>query len=595
MPIGWQQVGGTLQQQLMMGRYALQEVIGRGGMGTVYQALDTTLDRLVAIKFINQNDMPDHEFVDRFFREARATAKLQHPNIIQVFDMGQEGSDYYMVMELLEGSTLKDVIQAHAPLPVSDAIQITVEILRGLGEAHHVGVIHRDIKPQNILRSKQNHWKLADFGIAHMESASTKLTKTGMMMGTVHYFSPEQARGEAVSYGSDLYAVGIMLYEMLTGYLPFDADEGIAVAIKHLQAPVPDPRVIRADLPESICQVLFRALEKTLDRRYQSAEEMIQALEAITGQASAPASNTISTSTQNSLPPVDRTASRKFQTRVQNTLQRPALSNAQTEEPISHDQNLSPENWSEGSKPKKSKKGISFLIILIVLVGGFFWYQSDNSTATNSTSEEGFNLEGLTKPDGTAQSEGNKNQFLKELDKAKKIRLEGDFKESVGNVEKSYDVDIRSTEDYEVINSDTNETFTRSKNQCSRAGDNSKFLTIDCDNPKMSETKRIVGLEKTLLKSMHEDKDSVTLYRTNDKGFVLHYKLSSPDSIVDQLDDWEEKNWLKGDITYQEGVYEIQLIYNSNKKLTKIQRILKLKNDSFGRPNVVVEQTMTIS
>ncbi len=577
----------------MMGRYALQEVIGRGGMGTVYQALDTTLDRLVAIKFINQNDMPDHEFVDRFFREARATAKLQHPNIIQVFDMGQEGSDYYMVMELLEGSTLKDLIQAQAPLSVPEAIRITVEILRGLGEAHQVGVIHRDIKPQNILRSKQNHWKLADFGIAHMESASTKLTKTGMMMGTVHYFSPEQARGEAVSYGSDLYSVGIMLYEMLTGYLPFDADEGIAIAIKHLQAPVPDPRAIRPDLPEAICHVLFRALEKTLDRRYQSAEEMIQDLQAINGQPSIPAVTTV-LSTQESLPPVDRTASRKFQTRMQNTLQTPVISSTEQVEPVLHDSNQTPGEWNHGSEPKKSKKGITFLVIVLALVGGFFWYQSDDSTPTNSTGEE-FDLEGLTKPSGAVQAESSRDKLLKELYKAKTTKSEGNLTELVGSTEHSYDVRIRGTKDYEVLNTNTNTAFSRQENQCSKGDNNSNFQTIDCDDSNISEMERIVGMEKTLLDGMIEDKDSVTLYKSDDKGYILHYKISSTDLILDQLDEWEEKNWLKGDITYKNGIYEIQLTYNSNKKLTKIQRILKLENDSYGRPNVMVEQTMTIS
>jgi serine/threonine protein kinase len=256
------------------GRYSIIEKIGEGGMAQVYKAQCTLLDRTVAVKVLRPQYASDEEFVARFLREAQAAARLSHPNVVNVYDVGKEGDTHYIVMEYVPGQTLKQVIARHAPLAVGQAINIAEQILLALKHAHSRGIIHRDVKPHNILITQDGRVKVTDFGIARAASASG-LTETGIVLGSVHYFSPEQAKGQTVGIQSDLYSLGIILYEMLTGRLPFQGDSPIAVALKQIQQePVP-PHKYNSSLPGWLEGIILKAMHKEPQERYSSAEEML--------------------------------------------------------------------------------------------------------------------------------------------------------------------------------------------------------------------------------------------------------------------------------------------------------------------------------
>ncbi|MRG28635.1 protein kinase [Laceyella tengchongensis] len=261
------------------GRYEILHLLGEGGMAVVYKAKDHHLNRDVAIKIMNQKLHEGEPAIKRFIREAQTAGKFSHPNIVNVFDIGNEDDLYYMVMELIEGPTLGDLIEERGPLPAKEAISIVMQICDGLAHAHKHGIIHRDIKPHNIMATADGTYKITDFGISRLLSAATQYTKTGTVMGSVHYFSPEQACGQELNYSSDLYSLGIVLYELVTGDVPFDADQSVAIALKHLQHPVPDPRGKNQALPAALCDIIYKALAKKPEDRYQSAEEFKQALQ----------------------------------------------------------------------------------------------------------------------------------------------------------------------------------------------------------------------------------------------------------------------------------------------------------------------------
>lgn len=259
------------------GRYEIISRVGGGGMAVVYKAKDLLLYRYVAIKVLNESLSNDSEFIRRFSREAQAAASLSHPNVVNVYDVGTEGHTHYIVMEYIEGPTLKEWIQQNGPLPPETVVDIASQICDGLAHAHENQIVHRDIKPHNILLGPGGRAKVTDFGIARAATSST-ITQTGSVMGSVHYFSPEQARGGVIGERSDLYSLGIVMYEMVTGRLPFDADSAIAIALKHLQEPVEDPRTYAADLPDSIRHIILKALEKDPEQRFASAKVMMQEL-----------------------------------------------------------------------------------------------------------------------------------------------------------------------------------------------------------------------------------------------------------------------------------------------------------------------------
>ena len=259
-------------------RYRITGRIGTGGMADVYCAHDEHLGRDVALKILHRRFSQDKEFVERFRREASSAAGLQHPNVVNVYDRGEFDGTYYIAMEFLRGRTLKDIIAAEAPLEPGRAIDIAVQLCAAAGFAHKRGVIHRDFKPQNVIVDDEGRVKVTDFGIAR--AGASEITETGSIMGTAQYLSPEQAQGQPVTESSDLYSIGVMLYEMLAGRLPFTGDSAVAIALQHLTEFPPDLHEAHPALED----VVMQALEKDPTRRFQSAEEFTSALEYARGQ-----------------------------------------------------------------------------------------------------------------------------------------------------------------------------------------------------------------------------------------------------------------------------------------------------------------------
>ena len=262
-----------MKEKILANRYRLTEQIGMGGMAIVYRAVDLRTGHNVAVKVLRPEYNEDSEFISRFQREAEAASKMTHHNIVNLLDVGMDGENRYLVMEYVQGKTLKTVIQERGKLSPALAGQIAIRILSALEHAHRNGIVHRDIKPQNILVHADGHIKVADFGIARIANSST-LTKGDNVMGSVHYFSPEQAKGEGANATSDLYSTGIVLYEMLTGRVPYDGDNPVAVAMQHLHAtPVPIQN-LAPDVQPALVRVCMKAMEKNPALRYQTARDM---------------------------------------------------------------------------------------------------------------------------------------------------------------------------------------------------------------------------------------------------------------------------------------------------------------------------------
>lgn len=272
-------------------RYVLESPIASGGMATVWQARDDVLARTVAVKILHPHLAEDEEFLKRFRREALAAARLSHPNIVSIYDTGSERSEddvprNYIVMEYCAGGTLTDVIQQHGPLDAQRASGIACGICDAVAYAHSNGVVHRDIKPANVLLTSDGTLKVADFGIAKAAFGDVDITTTGSILGTVTYLSPEQVQGEEPSARSDLYSLGVVLYEMLVGRPPFVEESQIAVAMKHARAEPPAPRSVRAGISRPVEAVVMKSLQKDPDDRYESAESMKRALESAAGRSS---------------------------------------------------------------------------------------------------------------------------------------------------------------------------------------------------------------------------------------------------------------------------------------------------------------------
>jgi tRNA A-37 threonylcarbamoyl transferase component Bud32 len=303
---------------LLNGRYRLDAQIGTGGMSTVYRAFDTVLERQVAIKLMHREIASDSDQLERFRREARAVAQLNHPHIVTVIDAGEDDNTPYIVFEYVEGETLKDRIRRHGRLPVQESIAYAIEIARALGVAHDRSIVHRDVKPQNVLVDEEGSAKVTDFGIARTLDQEG-LTADGRVLGTTDYVSPEQALGHPVTGQSDLYSLGIVLFEMLTGDVPFKGDNQVAVAMKHVREPLPDVQIRRPEVSSALAAVLDRATAKDLDQRYADDRELIADLEDVlaietqrSGQATGEATAVLRT-----LPP---SAQRKLPSRVTHPL-----------------------------------------------------------------------------------------------------------------------------------------------------------------------------------------------------------------------------------------------------------------------------------
>ena len=271
--------GDTLINTLFDGRYRILRRLGAGGMANVYLAEDEELGRRVAVKILNERYANDDLFIERFNREAKSAASLSHPNIVSIYDRGEAEGTYYIAMEVIEGRSLKELIMTRGPLPISVAIGYTKQILSALRFAHRNGIIHRDIKPHNVLLGPEDRLKVTDFGIAR--AGASQMTEAGSIMGTAQYLSPEQARGAPVTAASDLYSVGVVLYEMLTGQTPFNGDSPIQLAMKHLNETPKPPSQIRRGLPAELDHVVLRALAKEPEDRYQSSDELAADLDRV--------------------------------------------------------------------------------------------------------------------------------------------------------------------------------------------------------------------------------------------------------------------------------------------------------------------------
>src|SRR5919108_2034268 len=276
----------TLINTLFDGRYRIVRKLGAGGMANVYLAEDEDLGRRVAIKILNDRYANDEAFIERFRREAKSAAGLSHPNIVSIYDRGEAEGTYYIAMEVIEGRSLKELILTRGALPVSQAITFAKQLLEALRFAHRHGIIHRDIKPHNVLvstdeRAKRHETRLkvTDFGIAR--HGASQMTEAGPIMGTAQYLSPEQARGAPVTAASDLYSAGVVLYEMLTGKVPFNGDSAIEIAMKHVNDAPRPPSHLRSEISPELDQVVLRALAKEPEDRYQTAEDFIEDLERV--------------------------------------------------------------------------------------------------------------------------------------------------------------------------------------------------------------------------------------------------------------------------------------------------------------------------
>lgn len=270
-----------MSNKLLAGRYELIEKIGEGGMAIVYKGKDRLLNRYVAIKILRPEYTKDEEFIESFKRESQASARLSHPNIVGVYDVGKEGNIHFIVMELIEGKVLSEVIKEKGRIEYKEAISIIRQVASALSLAHKNQIIHRDIKPHNILITNTGVAKLADFGIAKAVSAATIVGGNNKIMGSVHYFSPEQARGSYVDERSDIYSLGIVLYEMLTGKVPFDGDNPVSIALMHINDPMPSVTKEVPGIPPQLEKIVNKATEKYQSNRYKDVDEMIRDLDDI--------------------------------------------------------------------------------------------------------------------------------------------------------------------------------------------------------------------------------------------------------------------------------------------------------------------------
>jgi serine/threonine-protein kinase len=267
--------------RLVADRYEVQELLGSGGMASVYRAHDTLLERPVALKVLHEHFSSDPEYVERFQREARAIARVSHPNIVTVIDRGSFDGQEYIVFEHVPGETLKDVVEREGPLPVAQALAFARQVARALAFAHEQGIVHRDVKPHNVLVDEDGGAKVTDFGLARSLDVEHDITQTGTVLGSSDYISPEQASGQPVDERSDQYALGVLLFELLTGEVPYPAENYMAAALRHVNDPVPSVRERRRDVPPRVDEIVRRAMAKQPEDRFPSTGALVGALEAV--------------------------------------------------------------------------------------------------------------------------------------------------------------------------------------------------------------------------------------------------------------------------------------------------------------------------
>src|SRR5579859_883863 len=262
------------QETLLNGRYRLISQQGSGGMAVIYKAQDLALGRTVAVKVLRPSLTGDPTFLERFRQEARNVANLAHPNIVTLYDVGQDGNTYYMVMEYIEGKDLKKLIRESAPFSVERALHIAIQICAGIGYAHRAGLVHADVKPQNVLVTEDDHVKVTDFGIAQALSKTQTQEKQSVVWGSPHYFAPEQASGEPPSPASDVYAIGIVLFEMLTGKLPYSGNDHQELALAHIREQIPHVMEFNPNVPVHLDRIIYKVMSKEPANRYRTADQL---------------------------------------------------------------------------------------------------------------------------------------------------------------------------------------------------------------------------------------------------------------------------------------------------------------------------------
>jgi eukaryotic-like serine/threonine-protein kinase len=360
-------VSDTLLNTLFDGRYRIVRKLGTGGMANVYLAEDEVLGRRVAIKILNDRHAGDDQFVERFRREAKNAASLSHPNIVSIYDRGEAEGTYYIAMEYLDGRSLKELIVARGPAPVNVAIDYARQILAAIRFAHRHGIVHRDIKPHNVLVDAEGRLKVTDFGIAR--AGTSQMTEAGSIIGTAQYLSPEQARGAPVDQTSDLYSVGVVLYELLTGVVPFSGDTPVEIAMKHLSSTPERPSALRAEIPRDLDMIVLRALAKDPADRYQSAEEMDADLKRVSrGAAVSPATEEAATAIISRPPPTAVTA----------------ITQPRTREAVPY---APPAAYYDYSEPRRRAIWpwlVALLFVAAAIIGGYFLYNQIQNQLANS-------------------------------------------------------------------------------------------------------------------------------------------------------------------------------------------------------------------
>lgn len=367
--------------RILDGRYEIIEKVGEGGMACVYKARDNILNRYVAVKILKDEFSKDEVFVKRFRAEAQSAASLIHPNIVSVFDVGEDKGISYIVMELLESKTLKDYIQAKGPLSSEITLKIAAQIASALEAAHKAHVVHRDIKPQNIILNQNLVAKVADFGIAKVaNTTSATITSFGKTMGSVHYFSPEHAKGGYTDAKSDLYSLGVVMYEMATGKLPFDAESAVSVALKHIQEIPVEPKEVNPNVSEPLNEIIMKAMEKSTATRYQTATQMLTdisiALAKPTNSIVPRTGSSIEAGSTQVIPVLNDIDEENAvpNIRTRQTSGRTAYSVPQSREVKEEVEEIPSKNEDKKDSNKKKKIIIASVICLVIVVGLVFGY-----------------------------------------------------------------------------------------------------------------------------------------------------------------------------------------------------------------------------
>jgi eukaryotic-like serine/threonine-protein kinase len=382
-------VSDTLIDTLFDGRYRIVRKLGTGGMANVYLAEDEVLGRRVAIKILNDRHAGDDQFVERFRREAKNAASLSHPNIVSIYDRGEAEGTYYIAMEYLDGRSLKELIVARGPAPIHIAVDYARQILAAIRFAHRHGIVHRDIKPHNVLVDGEGRLKVTDFGIAR--AGASQMTEAGSIIGTAQYLSPEQARGAPVDQTSDLYSVGVVLYELLTGVVPFSGDTPVEIAMKHLSAVPEPPSAKRAEIPRDLDLVVMRALAKDPTERYHSAEEMDADLRRVSrGVAISPATEEAATAIISRPPP---TAITEITPR--------------TRETVPYAPPAAYYDYDEPPRRAYWPWFVALLFVVAAIVGGYFLYDQIQEQLSGSETVAVESYVGIRETDAVKQIRGS--------------------------------------------------------------------------------------------------------------------------------------------------------------------------------------------